>query len=157
MELVGVNNVMPKVLWGRNFIEAQGCKVEQNIVFHDKLHVADEKGLCLKLKTNNKIAQNKIEINCCPTEKMWVDYLIKPLQGTKFKLMNFPIICDDEVEGQHTAEVGKDAEVSVATPDCIPMTKQILTKTRGYYPLASSQECVEKSLDNRANGIQGYT
>ena len=34
-ELVGVNDVMPQVLWTRCFIEAQGCKISDCITYQD--------------------------------------------------------------------------------------------------------------------------
>jgi hypothetical protein len=34
-ELVGVNDVMPQALWTRYFLEAQGYKVTDNVIFQD--------------------------------------------------------------------------------------------------------------------------
>jgi hypothetical protein len=34
-ELIGVNDVMPQVLWTRYFLEAQGYEVKENIVYQD--------------------------------------------------------------------------------------------------------------------------
>lgn len=34
-ELVGVNNGMQLVIWTQNFLEAQGFKVQDNIIFQD--------------------------------------------------------------------------------------------------------------------------
>lgn len=36
VELVGVNDVMPLVLWTRHFLNAQGYEVHENKVFQDK-------------------------------------------------------------------------------------------------------------------------
>eukprot|EP00957_Ditylum_brightwellii_P110520 8430626-Ditylum_brightwellii.AAC.1 len=34
-ELVGVNDVMPQILWTRYFLEAQGIEVKDNVVYQD--------------------------------------------------------------------------------------------------------------------------
>jgi hypothetical protein len=34
-ELVGVDDSMPLVIWTRNFLEAQGFKVQDNVIFQD--------------------------------------------------------------------------------------------------------------------------
>ena len=34
-ELVGVDDLMPQILWMRYFLEAQGMKVSDNIVYQD--------------------------------------------------------------------------------------------------------------------------
>ena len=34
-ELVGVDNIMPQILWMRYFLEAQGMKVSENVVYQD--------------------------------------------------------------------------------------------------------------------------
>eukprot|EP00957_Ditylum_brightwellii_P207463 15353107-Ditylum_brightwellii.AAC.1 len=39
VELAGVNNVLPQVLWTRYFLEGQGIKAKDNIVYQDKQSV----------------------------------------------------------------------------------------------------------------------
>ena len=34
-ELVGVDDLMPSILWTRNFLKAQGCKVAKNLLYQD--------------------------------------------------------------------------------------------------------------------------
>jgi len=51
--------------------------------------------------------QGGVNIEYCPTEKMWHDVLNKPKQGAEYRLnrshlMNIPIKCDDDVECKNT-------------------------------------------------------
>ena len=34
IELVGVDDALPMMLWCKSFIKAQGCTVEKNILYH---------------------------------------------------------------------------------------------------------------------------
>jgi hypothetical protein len=106
-ELVGVDDVVSKVLWTKLFIEAQGFKVDTNIIYRDNTS-------SMKLEENGKassgkrtrhfnikyfyitdlIQRNDIQIEYCPTEEMVADYMTKPLVGAKFEslrniIMNF--------------------------------------------------------------------
>jgi len=97
-ELVGVDDVVAKILWTKQFMEAQGFKVKLNIVYRDNTS-------SMKLEQNGKsssgkrtrhfnikyfyitdlIKRNEMKIEYCPTDKMWADYMTKPLMGSKFK------------------------------------------------------------------------
>ena len=106
-ELVGVDDVVSKILWTKQFIEAQDFTVE-NIVYQDNTS-------SMKLEENGKASSGKrtrhfnikyfyitdllkrndnIRIEYCPTEDMIADYMTKPLVGAKFEtlrkiIMNF--------------------------------------------------------------------
>ena len=34
-ELVGVDEALPNIIWTKNFLEAQGCTVDDNVVYQD--------------------------------------------------------------------------------------------------------------------------
>ena len=96
-ELVGVDDVLPQVLWTRKFLMAQGCEVGDNIVYQDNQSA-------ILLETNgtgsssrrtrhidvrfyfvkDRIAAKEMTVEYCPTGDMWGDYFTKPLQGSKF-------------------------------------------------------------------------
>ena len=55
----------------------------------------------------DRIDEGEIEVQYCPTEKMWTDVLNKPEQGAKFRLdraelMNVPVDYDDNIERRRT-------------------------------------------------------
>jgi hypothetical protein len=96
-ELVGVDDVISKILWTKLFIEAQGFKVNTNVVYRDNTS-------SMKLEENGKYSSgkrtrhfniklfyitdliecNQVQIEYCPTDEMIADYMTKPLVGYKF-------------------------------------------------------------------------
>ena len=96
-ELVGVDDVIAKILWAKLFLEAQGFKVKLNIVHRDNTS-------SMKLEKNGKgssgkrtrhfhikyfyitdlINREEIHIQYCPTKDMIGDYMTKPLTGATF-------------------------------------------------------------------------
>ena len=97
-ELVGVDQILPLVLWVPLFMEAQGYRVERNTIYQDNKS-------CILMAENGKrssgkrthalniryfyitdqIEQGNVEIKYCPTDEMTGDYMSKGLQGFKFK------------------------------------------------------------------------
>jgi hypothetical protein len=97
-ELVGVNNVMPQVLWTRYFLEGQGYTVTDSIVNQDNQSA-------ILLKKNGRASSGKrtrhiniryffvadrieageMSVQYCPTGEMVADFFTKPLQGIQFK------------------------------------------------------------------------
>ena len=110
-ELIGVHNILPNVLWTRNFLTAQGINIESNTVFQDNTST-------IQLEKNGRMSSSKrtkhidlryfhitdrcqsgdISIEYCPTDQMRADYFTKPLQGNLFlvmrdTIMNIPASC----------------------------------------------------------------
>jgi len=96
-ELVSVDDIMGQVLWTQYFLEAQGYKVDDNIVYQDnKSAILLEKngrgsaGKRLRhinvryFFVTDRIEKNELTVECCPTEEMTGDYFTKPLQGALF-------------------------------------------------------------------------
>ena len=97
-ELVGVNDVMYLILWVRHFLESQGYKVTDNIVYQD-----NESAMLLERNgkrssgkntrhieiryffVTDNIKRNKLSVEYCPTDTMLGDYYTKPTQGRKYK------------------------------------------------------------------------
>ena len=119
-ELVGIDDAIPQIMWGKYFIEDQGYTVVHNILYQDNK-------LIILLATNgrsssskrtkhiehryflikDKISRGDIEIKHMPTEEMWSDVLTKPTQGMLFKrqraeLMNCEVNYDDKLEQKNT-------------------------------------------------------
>jgi len=96
-ELVGVDDAMPLVIWTRNFLEAQGFTVSDNVLYQDNMS-------SMQLKKNerassgrrtrhiniryffitDRVKSGEICIEHCPTNEMIGDFFTKPLQGAKF-------------------------------------------------------------------------
>jgi hypothetical protein len=96
-ELVGVNNVMPQILWTRYFLESQGYGVKESIIYQDNQSsiLLEKNGHGWSSKRTRHInichffmtdrVQNKeVSVEYCPTGKMIADFFTKPLQGSIF-------------------------------------------------------------------------
>jgi hypothetical protein len=88
--------VIAKLLWTKLFLEAQGYKIKQNVIFLDNQS-------SMKLEQNGKASSGKrkrhfnikyfyindlikngeVSIEYCPTDAMLADYMTKPLTGAK--------------------------------------------------------------------------
>jgi hypothetical protein len=96
-DLVGVDDVMPQVLWTLYFLEAQGYKIYDNILYQDNKSsiLLDTNGRGSSGKRTRHIAveyfliadrvkSKEIRIEYCPTGITIIDYFTKPLQGLIF-------------------------------------------------------------------------
>jgi hypothetical protein len=86
-ELVAVDDVMPMVLWTRQFLEGQGYKIKDNIVYQDNQSamLLEKNGQRSSTKcTRHQIRAKQLTVEYCPTGDMWADVFTKPLQGAAF-------------------------------------------------------------------------
>jgi len=93
-ELVGMNDVLPQVLWTRYFLEAQGYEVRDNVVFQDNQSTmllannghgsSGKRTRHIEIRyffVTDMINQKQMRVAYCPTAEMIADYFTKPLQG----------------------------------------------------------------------------
>ena len=113
-ELVGLDDVLGDILWGKYFLEAQGYHISHKIFHQDNKSTSllttngtwSKKTKHIKhplFLVKDKIHGGDIEIKWTPTEKTWCDILTKPKQGQNFLefrgyLINVPADYDDEAE-----------------------------------------------------------
>jgi hypothetical protein len=96
-EVVGIADVMPMVIWTRYFLEGQGYKVTDNIVYQDNkstmLLAKNGKASSGKRTKHiniryffvaDRIKSNELTVEYCPTGDMTGDFFTKPLQGVQF-------------------------------------------------------------------------
>ena len=97
-ELVGVDDMMPSILWSRYFLEAQGYEVNDNVIFQDNqstmlLETNGKASSSKRTKQINvryffitdRISRGEVRVEWCPTGDMVADFMTKPLQGSTFK------------------------------------------------------------------------
>ena len=97
-ELVGVDNMMSSILWTRYFLNHQGYKVNDNIIFQDNKSsmLLERNGKASSGKRTkhinvryffitDQISKGEVRVNWCPMKDMVADFLTKPLQGASFK------------------------------------------------------------------------
>ena len=98
--MVSSDDFLPKMIWGKNFLHAQGLHLNQNILLQDNLSakLLMEKGRSSCGKRSRAINiryfaikdfcdRGELKIQYCNTEDMVGDYMTKPLQGSRFRRM----------------------------------------------------------------------
>ena len=96
-ELVGVDDLMPSILWTRNFLEAQGYGVRENIILQDNKSaiLLEKNGRASSSKrtkhinvryffVTDMIKKGKVSVEWTPTDDMVADFWTKPNQGSLF-------------------------------------------------------------------------
>ena len=96
-ELVGVNDVLPQVLWTRYFLQEQGYGCADAVIYQDNKSaiLLENNGRASSSKrtrhiniryyfVTDRIKQKEVRVDYCPTEDMIADFFTKPLQGAKF-------------------------------------------------------------------------
>ena len=99
-EGIGVYDVLPQILWMRNFLIAQGYHLTDNLIQQDnKSSILLKENDCWSRskQTRHIIMQyffvtdqvkcGNCSIEYCLTEDMWADYFTKALQGSMFVTM----------------------------------------------------------------------
>lgn len=99
-ELVAVDDMMPTVLWTRQFMECQGHVVKENNIYQDNQAaiLLEKNGKASSGKrtrhintrfffVTDRISAKEVSVAWCPTEDMTGDYWTKPLQGAQFRRM----------------------------------------------------------------------
>ncbi len=97
-EIVGVDDVMPAILWTRLFLESQGWGVKENVIYQDnqaamQLELNGKASSGKRTKhiairyffVTDRIQKGDVSVKWCPTEDMTGDFWTKPLQGALFR------------------------------------------------------------------------
>jgi Reverse transcriptase (RNA-dependent DNA polymerase) len=107
-ELVGVSDVLPQVIWTRNFLLSQGYGVRDSVIYQDNksaiLLEENGKGSSSKRTRHinirhffitDRIAGKEVSVQYCPTSQMVSDFFTKPLQGALFRKLRSAIMNND--------------------------------------------------------------
>jgi hypothetical protein len=98
-ELVGVSDVLPQILWVRQFLEAQGHGIGKVVLYQDNQSTIAlaKKGRSTSARTRHvairyffvkdRVEAGEVVIEYLPTEVMSADIMTKPLQGDLFREM----------------------------------------------------------------------
>ena len=99
-ELVGVDDAATKILWTKQFMEAQGYRIDRNVLYQDNKSTilllengkqsAGKRSRALNIRyffIHDQKEKGNIDVEYCPTKQMWADPMTKPLQGSDFKYM----------------------------------------------------------------------
>jgi hypothetical protein len=97
-ELVGVNDMMPIILWTRHFLLSQGYGVVENLLLQDNWSsiLLERNGRASSGKhtrhiniryffISDRVNMKEVSLHWCPTKEMVADFWTKPLQGSHFR------------------------------------------------------------------------
>ena len=97
-ELVGVDDMMPIIIWTRYFLLEQGYGVVENLILQDNKSsiLLERNGKASSGKRmkhiniryffiTDQVNMKEVAIEWCPTKKMVADFMTKPLQGSHFR------------------------------------------------------------------------
>ena len=96
-ELVGADDAATMMLWTKLFLEEQGYKIEENVLYQDKKSAIllerngrksmGKQSCALNVQyffISDQVNQGNLNVKYCPTDEMIGDFMTKPLQGLKF-------------------------------------------------------------------------
>ena len=108
-ELVGVYDVLPQILWTKQFLEEQGWLDSATVVYQDNTSsiLLERNGRsssmkctkCMNIRhfyVTEQTRKKAIHVTHCPTEEMVGDFFTKPLQGSLFIKMHNYIMGNEE-------------------------------------------------------------
>ena len=89
--------MLTKILWTRLFLESQGYDIKENILYQDNMSTiklsehgrksAGKRSRAINVRyffITDQVANGRVSIEYCPTDKMTADFMTKPLQSEKF-------------------------------------------------------------------------
>ena len=97
-ELVGADDATTIMLWTKLFMEEQGYKIDENILYQDNKSAillekngrksAGKQSCALNVQyffISDQVNQENLNVQYCPMDEMIGDFMSKPLQGSKFR------------------------------------------------------------------------
>ena len=130
-EVVGVYNVLPQILWTKKFLEEQGVRIKETVLYQDNMssmllerngrHSSTKRTKHMDIRyfyVGDHIQNKTLSLRHCPTEEMLADYFTKPLQGSLFVRLRNHIMGAEFANGDHQTQrsvLGCDDELDEAT------------------------------------------
>ena len=121
-ELVGVDDMMPIIIWTRHFLLSQGYGIVENLLLQDNRSsiLMERNGRASSSKRTrhiniryffvcDRVNMKEISLQWCPTKEMIADFWTKPLQGSHFRKLR------DYIMGRVRCVKPKGDAVSIKT------------------------------------------
>jgi hypothetical protein len=135
-ELVGTDDVMPQMLWTLYFLESQGYKIDNNILYQDNkssiLLETNGRGSSGKRTRHinvryffiaDRVKSGEVKIEYCPTGIMIADYFTKALQGATFWRLRDMIMGNTDIA---LPSVTTDPSIGILDSLTIPESRSVL-------------------------------
>ena len=150
-ELVGVDDLMPAILWTRYFLKAQGYDVKENILYQDNMSsiLLARNGKASSSKRTkhiairyffitDRISKGHVNLEWCPTTEMIADFMSKPLQGSLFRKFRDIIMGIDIVKPGVEVSKKSGKEVSKKSGNDVGKSKKSSGKL-GQHPKSTGK------------------
>ena len=148
-EVVGVYDVLPQILWTKKFLEEQGVRIRETVLYQDNMSsmLLERNGRHSSMKRTKHMdiryfyvadhIQNKtLSLRHCPTEEMLADYFTKPLQGSLFIRLRNHIMGADFDDGDRQTQRSvlghHDDNITVKASEQVQTASDITTTTLGH-------------------------
>jgi hypothetical protein len=139
-EIVGTDDVMPQILWTLYFLEAQGYKIDDNILYQDNkssiLLETNGRGSSGKRTRHidvryffiaDRVKSGEIRIEHCPTGIMIADYFTKPLQGALFWKLRDMIMGNTDIPlPSDVSRAVQDPSIGIPAGSTLPESRSVL-------------------------------
>jgi hypothetical protein len=164
-ELIGAADLMPKLLWARYFLDAQGYDVTDNVLHQDNMSSIklEQNGRASSGKRTrhiniryffikDRIGSGELRVAYCPTEEMVADFFTKPLQGALFRklrdqIMNVDPVTDWSQDHRSVLRIANPSQSSTespATPRTVEAQSEVPAAGRRMTPGASARKSAEE-------------
>jgi hypothetical protein len=149
-KLVGIDDMIPIMLWTCYFLLSQGYGIVENLLLQDNksLILLEQNGKALSGKHTrhinirysfiaDQVNMKEISIRWCPTKKMVADFMMKPLQGSHFKnLRNY-------IMGRVCSTKSKHDVISVGKKTNKAVTKKSKVNSKSRIMMTGSKRQVK--------------
>jgi hypothetical protein len=149
-ELVGIDDMMPIMLWTCYFLLSQGYGIIENLLLQDNKSsiLLEQNGKALSGKhtrhiiiqyffITDQVNRKEISIGWCPTKKMVADFMTKPLQGSHFRNLR------DYIMGRVRSTKPKHDVISVGKKTNKAVTKKSKVNGKSRITITGSKRQVK--------------
>ena len=160
-EVIGVDDLMPQMMWTGYFLKAQGAAVVDTVLYQDNKSsmLLEKNGRASSGKRTrhidirfyfvaDRVAKGDLRIEHCPTEDMVADYFTKPLQGAAFYKLRDQIMNIASSSPYHSSQ---RSVLMIQDPDEHPEEEQVPTAGVMRQPLTYKEALVNGSLVRSKN------
>jgi hypothetical protein len=132
-EVIGVDDVMPQMMWTGYFLKGQGVAVVDTVLYQDNKSaiLLEKNGKASSGKRTrhinirfffvaDRIDSGELRIEHCPTEDMVADYFTKPLQGALFYKLRDQVMNIASSSPYHSSQrsvLEKDSDTGMNNPE----------------------------------------
>jgi hypothetical protein len=149
-KLVGINDMMPIMLWTCYFLLSQGCGIVENLLLQDNKSsiLLERNGKASSGKRTrhiniqyffitDQVNMKEISIGWCPTKKMVADFMMKPLQRSHFRNLR------DYIMGRVRSTKPKHNVISVGKKTNKAFTKKNKVNGKSHITMTGSKRQVK--------------